>query len=284
MIVAVTSRRGGTGCSTISLVMSSILKSHLEQRVCLVDLKDNNDTTKLIRVDTSASINNLISDFGLNNRFTTMEENLINYNGISILPGVKSPIRNYLLKKTTRIKELLLQLEKDFDVVVVDVEDGELYRTLLSAEVNMLAINVLEQNSLVMCEYQEEMASGFLQGVMILNKVDARVWPYESLFRKAFSKDRIFLLPYSAELKSTINHYGVKLDLISNTKFFEELMEVCKFIKDKTKDYNEKLGLGKEGELDLSDIFEVFPKASTKKKSKKKGFFSSLFKKNGGAK
>lgn len=275
MIVAITSKGGGAGCSTISLVSTIILSKHFNRKCCLVDLRDNNDLVKLIKIRTQASINNLISDFGINNKFTTLEENTVEYNGIDVIPGVTTPVRNYLLKKTTKIKELLQELEKRYDVVVVDISDSELYQTLLSIDLKILPVNVLEQNVLLISKYKEEMSSGFLKGIVVINKLDNKVWPYDSLFKKAFSKDRIFLLPYSPDLRSSVNREGVRLDKISSTEFFNQLTTVCKYVDGKIAEY---LSIkGNDSQIDLSEIFETAPKHNNKKSKNKRGFLSSLF-------
>ena len=277
MIVAVTSKRGGTGGTSLSLVMSYLLNKEFNRKVCLVDLRDNNDIKKLLQLNTQACVDNLLSEFGINNRFTTIEENIVEHNGVSVIPGVTTLITNYLLKKSTKIKELLIELNSRFDVVIVDVLDDELLEILVEIGVDILPINVLDQNRLVVEEYQKDMRVGFVKGIMVINRVDNRVWPQESMFKKHFSNNTLFVLPFSDRLKSTMNKDGLNLVEIGKTEFYTAFLSVCECVNSKIEEYNK----GKykvEDELTLDSLLESRPPVVRKQpKQVKKGFFASLF-------
>ena len=288
MIIAVTSKRGGTGGTTLSLAMSYCLYNHYHRNCCVVDLRNNNDIKKLLQLNTNACVDNLLSEFGVNSKFTTVEENTVKFNGINIIPGVYTVITNYLLKKVNKLKELLIELNNRYDVVILDILDDELLETLVDIGVDILPVNVLDQNRLVIEEYQKDITSGFLKGIMVVNQINESVWPQEKLFRHFFKANTLFILPFSDKLKSTMNMDGIKWSDIVKTEFFNAFIPVCKCVDEKVEEYNR--GKYKENEdLTLESILETKSPKSTKpqqKTIKKKGFFASLFvsKKKGGVK
>lgn len=287
MIIAVTSKRGGTGGTTLSLAMSYCLFNHYHRNCCVVDLRNNNDVKKLLQLNTNACVDNLLSEFGANSRFTTIEENTVKVNGVNIIPGVFTVITNYLLKKVDKIKELLVELNNRYDVVILDILDDELLETLTDIGVDILPVNILDQNRLVVEEYQKDIASGFLKGIMVINQIDERVWPQEKLFKQFFKSNTLFVLPFSDKVKSVMNRDGLKWADIVKTEFFNSFVPICQCVDGKVEEYNK--GKYKENEeLTLENILESkAPKTPKQQKAmKKKGFFASLFvsKKKGGVK
>lgn len=283
MIVGVTSKRGGTGCTTLSLVLSYCLKTDYNRKVCIVDLRDNDDVRKLLDLDTQACVDNLLTSYDIHSKFTTIEENTVSKIGVDVIPGVTVCITNYLLKKSEKIKILLDELDKRYDVVILDILDDELLETLKVIGVVVLPVNVLEQNMLVVEEYQPDMEIGHVSGLIVINKTDNSVWPEEGMFRKYFKKNRIFSLPYSPELKTILNKNGLKLESIIKTKFMISLAPICKNINEKIEEYNSGKFQAKE-KLSLDSLLELKPAPSKRSQPAKRGFFSSLFgkKTNGG--
>ena len=119
MITVVTSKRGGTGCTSLALVYS-ILLSKQKRKVCMVDLKSNNDIVKLLKIKTNSSIDNLLSEFGVHNKFSGLEDNICTQGGLDVIPGSVVNMKNYLLTKASKIKDLLLILEGRYDDVILD--------------------------------------------------------------------------------------------------------------------------------------------------------------------
>ena len=172
MIVSIVSKKGGTGCTTLTLTLGNCLNKEHGKSVCVLDLKTNNDTRKLLNINSKASVSNLITSYGVYNTITSIEENVVNIGGIGVIPSVAIPYRSYLCNKISRIKELLIELEKRYNYVLIDMEDSEAYSLLRKNGVETIPINVLEHNILVASEYSEEMKIGSLQGYVFVNKLD----------------------------------------------------------------------------------------------------------------
>lgn len=276
MLTAVSSKREGPGCTTLSLVLAYSLSRQFNRKVCLVDLRNNNDVKKILQLETFACVDNLLSQYGVNSKLTTLEENTVEHNGVSVIPGVTSRLSNYLDRKSKEIKKLLEELDKLYDVVIIDITDGDLLEALLDLGTDIEKISILEQNRLVIEEYQKEMRDDSMRGLMIVNKVDERVWPKEQMFRKHFKDLSIFTLPYSDTLKTTINRNGLKFSEIMKTRFYSDFMLFCSSVNGIIEQYNNSRVSDIEQGISLDSILEK-PERTQQKVVEKKGFFSSLF-------
>lgn len=282
MITAVTSKRGGTGCTSVALVYALLL-SKRDRKVCVVDLRTSNDIVKLLKINTSASVDNLLSEFGVHNKFSGLEENILSQGGLDVIPGSVVPMRNYLLTKASRLKDLLLILEGRYNDVILDIEDGDLLEVLSrEEELHFLNINVIDQNMLVISEYQSFMNNNNLQGLLLVNKMDDDIFPQKRLFTEQFPKGKVFFIPSSKKFRDSINREGLNLKSVSNTKVFESIGKVADVAIPIVDNYNNSIGLDTEG-VDEGLVFEDEngnpinnkPKRRTDRNKEKKKF--SLF-------
>lgn len=281
MIVSIVSKKGGTGCTTLTLTLGNCLNKEHGKSVCVLDLKTNNDTRKLLNINSKASVSNLITSYGVYNTFTSIEENVVNIGGISVIPSVAIPYRSYLCNKISRIKELLIELEKRYNYVLIDMEDSEAYSLLRKNGVETIPVNVLEQNILVASEYSEEMKNGSLQGYVIVNKLDNEIFPKEDFFKKYFGNNSVHHVAYSKDIKSIVNEKGFSIKEISKTRFYQDVVRFCNVLINDTSS-----NINVDYEYEEDDNFDIFEtpessKPNRQNKPKKVSFFSKLFGKGG---
>ena len=280
MITVVTSKRGGTGCTSLALVYS-ILLSKQKRKVCMVDLKSNNDIVKLLKIKTNSSIDNLLSEFGVHNKFSGLEDNICTQGGLDVIPGSVVNMKNYLLTKASKIKDLLLILEGRYDDVILDLEDGDLLEVLSREdELNFLKINVIDQNMLTILEYQQLMDSPNFDGFLIVNKMEGNIFPQKRLFTEKFQKGKLFFVPVSSQFKNNVNREGVTPSSVNNTEVLNSMVSVVNAVLPVINSYNSKISI----ETTVTDEGLIFENDKPKEepKKKKKGFsFFVLFKKGG---
>lgn len=280
MITVVTSKRGGTGCTSLALVYS-ILLSKQKRKVCMVDLKSNNDIVKLLKIKTNSSIDNLLSEFGVHNKFSGLEDNICTQGGLDVIPGSVVNMKNYLLTKASKIKDLLLILEGRYDDVILDLEDGDLLEVLSREdELNFLKINVIDQNMLTILEYQQLMDSPNFDGFLIVNKMEGNIFPQKRLFTEKFQKGKLFFVPVSSQFKNNVNREGVTPSSVNNTEVLNSMVSVVNAVLPVINSYNSKISI----ETTVTDEGLIFENDKPKEepKKKKKGFsFFGLFKKGG---
>ncbi|MNM46031.1 CobQ/CobB/MinD/ParA nucleotide binding domain protein [compost metagenome] len=280
MIAAVTSKRGGTGSTTIAVLSSICLSKGFKRKVCLVDLQYNSDIYKILGVKRNQGIDGLITSLGFDNKDVKLEEHITNYDGLDVIQGTRVTLSTYLYKRSHNIKLLLDKLEDLYDVVILDMPDGELYEELLENGSSIFPLNVMEQNMLVVLEYQEEMRNGLLPGLVIVNKLDNTIFPEKNLFEKNFLKKSLYFLPYSDKVKNLLNLHtsgnagkGIKLKNISTTGFYNGINQISSTL-------NQEINLEKSRKInetlddELGDI--ILDKPIAVKKKKKKSIFSFL--------
>lgn len=281
MITVVTSKRGGTGCTSLALVYS-ILLSKQKRKVCMVDLKSNNDIVKLLKIKTNSSIDNLLSEFGVHNKFSGLEDNICTQGGLDVIPGSVVNMKNYLLTKASKIKDLLLILEGRYDDVILDLEDGDLLEVLSREdELNFLKINVIDQNMLTILEYQQLMDSPNFDGFLIVNKMEGNIFPQKRLFTEKFQKGKLFFIPVSSQFKNNVNREGITPSSVNNTEVLNSMVAVVNAVLPVINSYNSKINI-ETSTVDEGLVFENDKPKEEPKKKKKKGFsFFGLFKKGG---
>lgn len=281
MITVVTSKRGGTGCTSLALVYS-ILLSKQKRKVCMVDLKSNNDIVKLLKIKTNSSIDNLLSEFGVHNKFSGLEDNICTQGGLDVIPGSVVNMKNYLLTKASKIKDLLLILEGRYDDVILDLEDGDLLEVLSREdELNFLKINVIDQNMLTILEYQQLMDSPNFDGFLIVNKMEGNIFPQKRLFTEKFQKGKLFFIPVSSQFKNNVNREGITPSSVNNTEVLNSMVAVVNAVLPVINSYNSKINI-ETSTVDVGLVFENDKPKEEPKKKKKKGFsFFGLFKKGG---
>lgn len=281
MITVVTSKRGGTGCTSLALVYS-ILLSKQKRKVCMVDLKSNNDIVKLLKIKTNSSIDNLLSEFGVHNKFSGLEDNICTQGGLDVIPGSVVNMKNYLLTKASKIKDLLLILEGRYDDVILDLEDGDLLEVLSREdELNFLKINIIDQNMLTILEYQQLMDSPNFDGFLIVNKMEGNIFPQKRLFTEKFQKGKLFFIPVSSQFKNNVNREGITPSSVNNTEVLNSMVAVVNAVLPVINSYNSKINI-ETSTVDEGLVFENDKPKEEPKKKKKKGFsFFGLFKKGG---
>lgn len=243
MIVAVTSKGGGPGCTSVSVILSLCLNATQNQKVCLVDLRNSNDIGRLLGIDTTSCIDDVITDLGFDNSFIKLSDVIYEYGGIGVIPGTAVQLNTYLYKLSTYIKNVILALDKLYDIVILDIKEGLLLSDLKSKGLNIFSVNMLEQNILTIFEYQRDMGQNNLDGLVVVNKYSPEVEPYKDNFIKNFNKKRLFFLPNDYLVKSTLNKInprkGLDLRTLSRTDYYKEITRLADTIKNYKTYYQE---------------------------------------------
>lgn len=278
MIISVTSKRGGTGRTSVAIILALNLAKHHGKSVCLVDLKQSNDIIKLLKIKTDATIDKLISPLGFGGEFTKVEDNICTYDAIHILPGTCIQLPTYLYKSSNYVLALLQYLESEYDFVVLDIDDSMLYEDLKSKQLGMYPLHVLDQNMLVVAEYQQDMRTGGLEGLILVNKVNDKVFPGRNEYSRNFDAKSVYFLEESLVVRNTLNrvdrHKGINFAAIVKTGFYREVDRIAIRLIDIAPRF-EKI---EHTYVDTSSLFYEPPKNNNvaKKKSKKKSFLARL--------
>lgn len=279
MIVSITSKRGGTGCTTLALTAAVCMTKKFSRKTCLVDLKTGNDIARLLTVKNNYTIDNLITEIGINTEYINVSDSIYNYNGLDVLPGTVVRMPMFLYKRTSKIKDLLSYLDSMYDLVILDIDDGLVYKELKSLGLDTYPVNVIDQNMLSVLEYQYDIRKGTIKGLIVVNKMDNSVYPSRTEFDKNFNKDRLFYVPESNRIKHLMNRVmtdGFNLKQMSSTEYFKSVFEICRTIDGVfMKIQNSTI----EGSNAFSSILQ-----GEKPKKEEKGFMSFLFKSRKGGK
>ena len=282
MIVSVTSKRGGSGCTTLAITLSLVI-SKMAKSVCLLELNSSQDYSKLLNLSATKSIDSLITEIGFNSEYTSINNYLYKYDTLDVLLGTRVDMQRYLYNRSERIKDLLEALDEKYDLVVVDITDDKLYEELKDLNVKMFPVHVLEQNMLVAIEYRKDMNTQSLDGVVVVNKLDNSIYPNQSLFSKVFPDSEIVYLPFANSLRNfnnlTIRNKGaVPLGTLTKESFYPEIKNLCS----KIINISDKFSNAKENESEDLDSFfsNLEPKKKQERKTGGLGFFS-IFKRKG---
>lgn len=272
MIVSITSKRGGTGCTTLALTSAVCIAKKFNRKTCLVDLRTGNDIARLLTIKNNYTIDNLITEIGINTEYINVSDSIYNYNGLDVLPGTVVRMPMFLYKRTSKIKDLLCYLDSLYDIVVMDIDDGLVYKELKSLGLDIYPVNVIDQNMLSILEYQYDIRKGTINGLIIVNKMDNSIYPSRTEFDKNFNKDRLFYVPESNRIKHLMNRVmtdGFNLKQMSSTDYFKSVFEICKSID----------GKFVKIENSVTDSTHTFSSILQDEKPKKqeKGFMSFLF-------
>lgn len=226
MIYSATSRRGGTGRTAVAALTSVNLAMHQGKSVCLIDLSQRADIGKILNVDRNHCVDSLISVLGFDNNFVDMENCIIDFNGLDIILGTKVDLPKYLYKRASKIKALLEELDKRYDIVIADV-DYDVHEELVYLDTKLVPIHVLTQNMLVIEQYQDDIRNCTLDGYVIVNSLDSSVLPDKDLFTKNLDTSRLFFLDRSPELMTELNKNKFNLNQITKTSFYRSLEGIC---------------------------------------------------------
>ena len=281
MNIFTTSKRGGSGATTINVITALIAAKQFGKKVCILDLNMKQDYATLFKLDQRKNIDNLITELGIDDEYIKLDDYIYPYDKIGVILGTKLNTQTYLYKRSSKIRDLLTRLNKQYDLVFCDITDGPLYKELVSLGVEFYPINVVEQNMLSMSEYRKVMKDGNLKGAIILNKLDNSVYPDQSVFTKAFPGNKLFLLPYTKNIRNflniTIRNGGIVplKDVVKDKPFYMEVQSICKYIANLSdKDVKES-----KPEVDRTSVLDNKPKPSNislSKKKKKSNKFSLL--------
>lgn len=283
MIVALTSRGNSAGCTTIGFPLAFELAK--TGKVCVVDLKNNQDYQKLLGIKSTHCIDNLITVMGVDDKFIKLEQHLHKFDSIDVVLGTRIELSNYLLSRSDRIVDLLESLSNIYDYVLIEVPDNLLLD--LRKSLAITPIHVLEQNMLLIREYNDVLKSGILDGIIIVNKLDDTVYPSSEVFTQGFPKSNLLFIGFSNKVRELIN-----LTIRNKGKFpnkagkgtvqFYSVIEQLASIVQRSKPKKKK-------SEDIDEFFAMFdetlrqekpaPKKQPTKKvqKKKKNMFGSLF-------
>lgn len=282
MIISVTSKRGGVGCTTLAITLSLVM-SKMNKSVCLVELNSSQDYSKLLNLNSSKGIDSLITEIGFNSEYTNIDDYLYKYDSLDVLLGTRVDMQRYLYNRSERIKDLLQALDEKYDLVVIDITDEKLYEELRELDVRMYPVHVLEQNMLVAIEYRSDMKKSSLDGLIVVNKLDNDIYPAQKLFSKVFPDTEIVYLPFSNSLRNfnnlTIRNKGsVPLVSLVKESFYPEIKNLCSKLITLSDNYN---SAKKSCTEDLDSFFSNL-EPRKKQEKKKSGFgFISIFRKKG---
>lgn len=268
MIVPVTSKGGGVGCTTLSVSLALTIKKVFRKKVLLIELTDSQTLSKLLSLDPSQRcIDMLITDIGFSGACNiTPEDNIYHYGdsdprkSIDVLLGTRSQDSTYLYKRVESIKALIQSLDAKYDIILLDIPDGDLLDTLFHLGLVMYPVNVITQEMTLIVDYQQQMKAGSLRGAVIVNILDRGVYPRQDEFLRGFNNNPLFFLSYNPEIRDILNtaaiHHGV-IDFTRFTKlhsFYNELKKISALImrcsnkeeeKEKIKENSEEAGLKK---------------------------------------
>lgn len=287
MITAVTCRKGGSGVTTLTLSLATVIKSKKIKTV-IVDLKNQQDYSKILNIKNRRCIDYLITGLGFNNSTgIELSDGIYDYNGIDVIQGTKTALQGYLYRHVNEVANLLEYLEETYDLVIIDVKDDQLLDKLVDVGVNIFKIHVLDQNMLLTSLYQDVMEDSNLQGILVVNKMDKRVYPPAKVYKEVFKGKKITFLPYSPNVAGIINEtirnkgqFPTKI-LNSEPKYYEGVVSIANELVGVNKAYNKEVGVGKMTNTDDFKNFlnDKIDGVSHKKKngSGKKGLLSSLF-------
>lgn len=281
MIIPVISKRGGSGCTTLSITISLKLAKHYNKKVCLVELRNTRDISKILNLSHSKCIDNLITELGFND-YLTIEDNVNKYDSIDIILGTKVSTESYLYKRSSRVRELLLELDRRYDIVIMDIRAGSLYVELEEFGIPMIPIHVLEHGMVSVLEYQNDFNEGSLKGFICINKFNENLFPPQDTYLQFINKPKSLFLYDSFKVKNALNNCIVKKgafplrEVLSVPSFNHELTNLCDKIISSSKKIN--------AVTDSNEIDEFFEALSTTKQKnkttgKKKRF--SLFSRKG---
>ena len=289
MITAVTCRKGGSGVTTLTLSLATIIKSK-QIKTVIVDLKNQQDYSKILNIKNKRCIDYLITGLGFNNSSgIELSDGIYDYNGIDVIQGTKTALQGYLYRHVNEVANLLEYLEEVYDLVIIDVKDDQLLDKLIDVGVNIFKIHVLDQNMLLTSLYQDVMEDSNLQGFLVVNKMDKRVYPPAKVYKEVFKGKKITFLPNSPNVAGIINEtirnkgqFPTKI-LNSEPKYYEGVVNIANELVGVNKDYNKEVGVGKMTNTDdfknfLNDKMDGVSHKKKKGSGKgKKGLLSSLF-------
>lgn len=292
MLVSVTSKKGGTGATTVALTLATLI-SKTNLKCCVVDLKSSQDYAKILNLDPSSNLDHLITELGINNEFIKVSDNIHKYGSMDVLLGTVVELNGYLFKKAMRLKELFEYLEDSYDIVLIDMKEDRLSTKLNNLGLTIYPIHVMDQNLLVTSLYQDEMKKE-LHGALVINKVNDSIYPDRKVFQSIYSNKDIFFLPYSNNvggfLNETIRNGNLATKLLAKDQvFITEIKKLLNLVLKVNKEYNEKyLSFSEDSGSSFKEFLENAdklqkgtkkPKAANKTVKSKKGIFSFLSRK-----
>lgn len=289
MIAAVTCRKGGSGVTTLTLSIASYLREKNVKTV-IVDLKNQCDYRTILSIKNCQPIDYLITGLGFNNsNGINIEEGIYHCNGIDFIQGTKVTIQGYLYRHVNELSDLLSYLEETYDLVLLDMKHDQLLDKLVDLGIRIFPIHVLDQNMLLTTLYLDVMKDTNLNGMLVVNKMDKRVYPPSKVYKEVFRGKEITFLPYSPVVAGLINEtirnngqFPVKL-MNSEPNYSQQVDKLTDKLIEINSAYNEKVGVGSmTDEDDFKEFINnkvdgVQHKKKKKKTNGKKGLLSSVF-------
>lgn len=241
MIVAITSKGGNAGCTTITVISALTLTRLHGKRVCIIDLKNKQSFAKMLKLDSGKRLDYLITDLSFGDQGFGLKDNIQHFGSsdprkcVDVILGSIVPYENHLLKCVNNLKLLLKQLNTMYDFVILDVPDNNLLPSLKTIDEPFFTVNVLNQNMLLVKDYQELARSGKLKDLVVANAIEDNIFPQKSLFISTFGKNTCFL-PRVRQVRHIMNSAirdDGSLDFKEIRKlpsYFSEIDRICKIL------------------------------------------------------
>lgn len=271
MIYAITSRKGGCGRSTISLMLAMMMANDYENNCLLIDLSPRGDLHSLVKVDkTIASIDGVLSAKTLGLADFNVDNNIVNYKGLNMIPGTNFNMANLLENRYMDVKAVLDYLNPQFNSIILDIDFG-LYQNLVNLGMEIFPVFVLEQDMLNIQEYKQEIKDSLFSGIYLINKYKEFVFPEFSFFERNFDSSNLVVVEEDQALISILNRREISIKSIHNSPCYPGLKSVCDVIQDKSSVVNAKyLQKYSKKKFKLLELILGNSKVKTKKSSNPK--------------
>lgn len=219
MIYGITSKKSGCGRTTIAMMTAFNLleKTKNEQSVLVMDLSDNNNLIFLTRQQRPLkSLDTLISSITFGSIEQTFDDCLVNVNGVNVIAGSISTVKDICLRRYSVILEILRYAEDKFNHIILDL-NYDLYNVLVQCGLEIFPIHVMEQDILNIQEYHSEIQKCSFEGLYVVNNFRKEVFPGFKFFEGNFRKGSVVVIPEDYNLRSLVNERKLSPSRIKKT-------------------------------------------------------------------
>lgn len=224
MIYAITSKKKGCGRTGVALLTAMLTQQKTKGSTLLIDLGQFNEIKSLLDVkDSNASIDNLIANISLTDDESIYDRNIIETNGIYVIPGTVVKQARYLEKKYLQIMKVIQTLSTRFNTIILDV-DYDLYEQLIDNDLSITPFQLLSQDMLNIEQYQTDINTYMFQGFYVLSRYNsAIVFPTLDTLVKQFPEGRLICVEEDVNLPSILNRKSLTVGSIKKLKSFNGL-------------------------------------------------------------
>lgn len=221
MIYAFTSKKNGCGRTLVAMLSTIVTSDKISGSTILVDLGYGNDIYSLLKVNKPyASLDNLITEIGLDSDYINFDDNVVESNGFFFLPGTSVTQTRYLERRYIEIKALLDLICTRFNSVILDI-DYALYEDLVGLGLEITPIHVIDQNILNVEKYQHDIQKQIFNGYYVLNNYDSSIFPQYSFFEKNFKQGSVIVVDKDLDFQSILNRRKLTLSAVSKSKCYK---------------------------------------------------------------